>query len=167
MQDIVRESGISAGLVYRYFAGKEEMIAALVKQWHEQRQALLRPPSGEEDGVDASATGYLTLLRSLGEPQSLDDLRLGVQVWAEGVRNPRIRELVRGGMDGPRVAAANLIRTMRDDGRLPTDLDPDALARVFIAVYQGFVLQTVTDDALDNEAFVRTIEAILIALIPR
>src|SRR5882672_5665332 len=28
MHDIVRESGVSAGLMYRYFAGKDDMIAA-------------------------------------------------------------------------------------------------------------------------------------------
>ena len=166
MQDIVRESGISAGLVYRYFTGKDEMIAAIVTQWHEEREALLRPPHDEKDGAEALAAAYLTLLRSLDGPESLDDLRLGVQVWAEGVRDPRIRELVRGGMDGPRVAAADRIRAMRDSRRLPADLDPDALARVFIAVYQGLVLQTVTDDTLDNGAFVRTIGAILDAFLP-
>jgi AcrR family transcriptional regulator len=41
MQDIVRESGISAGLVYRYFAGKDDMITAIVTEWHDRRQAVL------------------------------------------------------------------------------------------------------------------------------
>jgi AcrR family transcriptional regulator len=162
MQDIVRESGISAGLVYRYFTGKDEMIAAIVTEWHEQREARLEPG---RDTTGHLAEVYLDLLRGLGDPAALDDLRLGIQVWAEAVRSPRIRELVRRGVDGPRAATSALLRRAQEDGTLPAGLDPDALARIFIAIYQGLRLQTVWDDTLDNAAFVRTLEAILDALV--
>jgi AcrR family transcriptional regulator len=146
MQDIVRESGVSAGLVYRYFAGKDDIIAAIVTEWHEQRQALL------DSGLPSA---YLELLRSIGRPEARDDLRLGVQVWAEAVRTPRIRDLVRRGVDGPRAAAAELV------ARLAPALEPDALARVFIAIYQGLVLQTAVDSDVDHEAVARTVERLL------
>ncbi|GLI03484.1 TetR/AcrR family transcriptional regulator [Phytohabitans aurantiacus] len=149
MQDIVRESGISAGLVYRYFASKDDMITAIVADWHEQRQARLTAV----DDADGMASAYLQLLRSVGDPATRDDLRLGVQVWAEAVRSPAIRELARRGVDGPRAAAAALIR---DRWRDP-DIDPDSLARVFVAIYQGLVLQSVWDETVDNDAFVRTL----------
>lgn len=165
MQDIVRESGISAGLVYRYFASKEEMIAAIVTEWHEQRQALVEPGAGGAGGDPAElaelAPAYLELLRAIGKPDAREGLRLGVQVWAESVRTPQIRDLVRRGVDRPRVPVADLIRQAQRDGRVPEHLDPDGLARVFIAIYQGLMLQTVLDDAMDHDAFVRTVEAIL------
>jgi hypothetical protein len=44
---------------------------------------------------------------------------------------------------------------------LPADLDPDSLVRIFIAIYQGLALQTVLDDDLDHDAFVRTLESLL------
>ena len=79
MQDIVGESGISAGLVYRYFAGKDDMITAIVTEWHDQRQAMLATaPTAAQ-----AAEGYLDLLTSLGRPEARDRLRLGVQIWAE------------------------------------------------------------------------------------
>jgi AcrR family transcriptional regulator len=154
MQDIVRESGISAGLVYRYFAGKDDMIVAIVTEWHEQRQALI-----ESD--QAATTTYLDLLRSLGTAQARDGLRLGVQVWAEAVRTPQIRDLVRAGVDGPRATVADMIRQAQGGGELPADLDPDGLARILVAIYQGLMLQTVWDDTVDNAAFVRTVASIL------
>jgi AcrR family transcriptional regulator len=55
MQDIVGESGISAGLVYRYFAGKDDMITAIVTEWHDQRQAILTAAPT----VPEAAAGYL------------------------------------------------------------------------------------------------------------
>jgi AcrR family transcriptional regulator len=168
MQDIVRESGISAGLVYRYFAGKDDMIAAIVSQWHERRGALIEavhntPEEGRHPGRLAPV--YLDLLRAIGSPQAVDDLRLGVQVWAEAVRTPQIRDLVRRGVDGPLATVADLIRQAQRRGELRADLDADALVRVLIAVYQGLMLQTVWDDTVDNDAFVRAVEAVLDALV--
>jgi hypothetical protein len=83
-----------------------------------------------------------------------DDLRLGVLVWAEALRNPRIHDLVRRGVDGPRALVRERVRA---------DLDPDALIRVLIAIYQGLMLQTVWDDTLDHDAFVGTVEALVAA----
>jgi AcrR family transcriptional regulator len=142
MQDIVTECGISAGLVYRYFTGKDDMIAAIVAEWHDERRAWLTPGT--------AADAYLALLRSLKDPAKAPDLRLSVMVWAEALRSPGIRAVVRDGVDGPRARIAEILGP-----------DSDGLARVLIALYQGLLLQTVYDDAVDNEAFVRVVEALL------
>lgn len=162
VHDIVRESGISAGLVYRYFTGKDDMIVAIVTEWHEQRRTAMEP-ARFADLVDA----YLGLLRSVGDPRTRDGLRLGVQVWAEALRSSRIADLTRDGIDGPRGSLAARVRSAQNDGELPADLDPDALVRVLIAVYQGLVLQSVLDDGLDHDAFVRTLESMLDAVTRR
>lgn len=158
VHDIVRESGISAGLVYRYFSGKDDMIVAIVSEWHEQRRAAM-----EASTVDFGdlAGAYLGLLRSIGDPEARDGLRLGVQVWAEAVRSPRIGDLTRSGVDGPRESLAARVQSAQRQGEAPADLDPDALVRVLIAIYQGLVLQTVLDDGLDHEAFVRTVASMV------
>nr|WP_296075156.1 TetR/AcrR family transcriptional regulator [uncultured Actinoplanes sp.] len=156
MQDIVRESGISAGLVYRYFTGKDDVIAAIVTEWHDQRAALL---SG--DTLDDRAAAYLDYLRSVGRPENAALLRLGVQVWAEALRDPAILALSRRNVDDPRAATAAALRD-----HLPPGADPDALARVLIAIYQGLVLQTAWDGDVDNEAYVRAVRALLDGLLP-
>ena len=33
MQDIVRETGLSAGAIYRYFKSKEDIVAAIAEEW--------------------------------------------------------------------------------------------------------------------------------------
>lgn len=152
MQDIVRESGVSAGLVYRYFAGKDDVIAAIVTEWHDQRQVV------EAGSRQERAEAYLDLLRAAGRPDAAARQRLGVQIWAEAVRNPRIAELARRNVDDPRRATAAAL-----DG-VP-GLDPDAAARVLIAIYQGLLLQTVWDPAVDNDAYVRTVAFLLDALL--
>jgi TetR/AcrR family transcriptional regulator, transcriptional repressor of aconitase len=153
MQDIVRESGISAGLVYRYFTGKDDVIAAIVEQWHDQRRQFV------DSAPDARATAYLDYLRAVGDPAASDRLRLGVQVWAEALRNPRILALSRRNVDEPREATAAALRELVP--HLPPGADHDALARILIAIYQGLLLQTAWDQNLNNEDYVRTVSALL------
>jgi AcrR family transcriptional regulator len=160
MQDIVRESGISAGLVYRYFTSKDDIIAAIVTQWHEQRRVFDEAGPGAD--ADGRVADYLDLLRAIGRPEMAERHRLGVQIWAETVRNPRIRDLARQGVEDPRAGTAEMLR------RMPAvaGLDPDAFARVLISIYQGLVLQTVWDDKINHEAYAETVAAMLAALFP-
>jgi AcrR family transcriptional regulator len=148
MQDIVRESGISAGLVYRYFTGKDDVIAAIVDEWHDQRQVFATGT------LEQRTAAYLDYLREVGRPGTAGRNRLGVQIWAEAVRNERIRDLSRRNVDDPRRAVAEALGSPDDDG----------LARVLIAIYQGLVLQTTWDETLDNEAYVRAVQLLLSAL---
>jgi AcrR family transcriptional regulator len=150
MQDIVRESGISAGLVYRYFEGKDDMIAAIVAEWHDQRRIVLA-----EDA-------YLDLLRAVGDPDARERMRLGVQIWAEAIRSPRVAEVARRTVDEPRAAVAEFLRAefLAEGGP-----EPDGLARVLIALYQGLQLQTAWDETVDNEAYVSTVAALLTAVV--
>jgi AcrR family transcriptional regulator len=141
MQDIVRESGISAGLVYRYFEGKDDMIAAIVAEWQDQREVVLAEPA------------YLDLLRSAGDPANRERMRLGVQIWAEAVRSPRIAEVARRTIDEPRAAVAELFPT-----------NGDGFARVLIALYQGLQLQTAWDEHVDHEAYVDAVQVLLRSL---
>lgn len=146
VQDIVRESGVSAGLVYRYFTGKDDMIAAIVTERHEQRERNLS--TGDPVAV------YTDLLRGLGDPSTRDALRLSLQVWAETVRSDRIRDLVRSGVDRP-------VHDLLDSAALPPDVDGDSVIRIFIAVYQGLLLQTVLDETLDHDRLATTAEHLI------
>jgi AcrR family transcriptional regulator len=138
MQDIVGESGISAGLVYRYFAGKDDIIAAIVDDWRDQREIV---PAESE---------FLDLLRAVGDPAARERMRLGVQIWAEAVRSPRIAEVARRTVDEPRAVVAGLFPA-----------NGDGFARVLIALYQGLQLQTAWDETVDNEAYVAAVQALL------
>jgi AcrR family transcriptional regulator len=135
MQDIVKESGVSAGLIYRYFTGKDDMIVAIVEDWHARRETKL----------DDTLTGYLDLLRTIAGPEAAQERNLSMQAWAETIRNPRIRDLARQGVDDQR----------------KTHALPDGLIRVLVAIYQGLLLQSSWDDDLDVEAFVGSVRELV------
>ncbi|MFB9837069.1 TetR/AcrR family transcriptional regulator [Actinoallomurus acaciae] len=159
IQDIAAESGLSPGLVYRYFADKEAMITAIAARWHESQAGLLR--TGDAGTTEDLVPGYLGLLRSLAAPAERERVRLGVQIWAEALRAPEVEAVARAGVDAPREVVARLVRAAQDRGELPAGLPPDGLARVFIAIYQGLALQTAWDAGLDNDAYVRAVEGLV------
>ena len=128
VHDIVRESGISAGLVYRYFTGKDDMIVAIVEDWHAKRATQL----------DDTLNSYLDLLRRIASPEAAQQRNLSMQAWAETIRNPRIRDLARKGVD-----------------------DQLKAGRVLVAIYQGLLLQAAWDDDLDVEAFVESVRELV------
>jgi AcrR family transcriptional regulator len=162
IQDIAAESGLSPGLVYRYFTDKDDMVAAIAAQWHERRAEQLLHTDVRTPGVLGDvASGYLGLLRSLADPAERERVRLGVQIWAEALRAPRIQGVVREGVDAPREFLTGLVRAAQERGDLRAAPPPDGLIRVFIAIYQGLALQTAWDADLDHDAYVRAVEVLI------
>src|ERR1700678_1007758 len=70
--DIARESGVSHGALYLYFATKDEVILALADDRHQGEALLNALVQGEQDPVE----GLLLLLelhgRSLTDPHRID-----------------------------------------------------------------------------------------------
>ena len=127
MQAIFEEAGLSPGAVYRYFKGKEEIVQAIAAETLGGLAAALEagPPS-------PPAEMFERLLDIIDEVDRRDQrLRLALQVWGEAMVNPRIAEFVRQAIDGLRE-------------RIAAELDcpePDATARVLVALAQGSVVQ--------------------------
>ena len=63
MEEIRTEAGVSAGLMYRYFASKDDMIEAAISGSMAQFEALVAHLGTNDDS--ATANGYLRSLLSL------------------------------------------------------------------------------------------------------
>jgi AcrR family transcriptional regulator len=165
MHDICREAALSPGAVYRYFAGKDEIIEAIADERHAREAGFLERARGAGGGMDALRELGRAFFSSLADPDERRRRRLGVQVWAEALRNPSIHALVKRGVDAPRALVAELVRDAQERGELPRHLDPQAVGRVVTALFQGFVLQQAWDEKADVAAYVETVEAIFEALV--
>ena len=164
MQDIVKEASMSPGAIYSYFASKDEIIEAIVAERHRREREWLDEAAAADDPGRALADLAAAFFRGLSQREARLDRRVGVLMWAEALRNPRIRRLAREGVDQPRAVLADLIRAAQERGELSRTFDPDSLARVMIAVFHGFVLQQAWDNELDVEGYLDTIEQLLRAL---
>jgi AcrR family transcriptional regulator len=166
MHDIVREAELSPGAVYGYFAGKGEIIEAIAAERHERERERIRALRGRPAAEVLRALAR-DFLGALAQPDERRRRRVGVQIWAEALRDPRVLRLVRRGVDEPLRLLAEVIGELQRQGELPAALDPEAAARVLIALFHGFVLQQSWDPRVDVAAFLGVVEAVIDALAAR
>jgi AcrR family transcriptional regulator len=139
--DIVRESGVSQGTLYLYFKTKDEIIVALADDRHQGEAFLNAMAQSEQDPV--SGLGLLLELygESLDDPRRADLRRVGIQGWAEALRNPIILATVVEGVSLVRKEIVRLIERGQRAGLIRAEVAPEAVARVLIALFRGLTLE--------------------------
>jgi AcrR family transcriptional regulator len=166
MAEIVRRSGLSRGAVYGYFASKDDIIEAIADDRHQHEAALNEVAQQTSDPVE----GLHRLVRSYAEwlkdPAGVPARRVGVHGWAEALRSDRIKALIVAGVDSPRTTITLLVERAQRSGQISNELSADAIARSFIALFQGFVLQATWGSNIDIEACVAVVDHMLLGLRP-
>jgi len=152
MHDVVKQSGLSPGAIYCHFAGKHDIIVAVVEERHRREHALLRRAASHDSLAAAVEQLVVDFIAVLGSAKERAWRRLTIQLWAESLHDRRLAAAVHRGVDAPRAMLAAMVRNARRRGELPKALDPDATARLIIAFFQGLVLQQAWDARLDVEA---------------
>ena len=138
MDDIAREAGISAGLIYRHFAGKEDLIIALVKIYEDDQRAKLdraRQHTNFAEAIEA----FFTMASDYMDWKT--EGILFVEVSAEALRNPRIADVVQ--RDDAQLVRdlAQLIAQAQQEGQIDHSLAPTETAELLIALDQGSLLR--------------------------
>jgi AcrR family transcriptional regulator len=164
MQDICREARLSPGAVYRYFSSKDEIIEAIADERHAREAEFMSLAHEVGGGIEGLRAFGRVSFQSLADADERLRRKLGVQVWAEAVRNPAIRKIIMRGIDRSREVMTLLIREAQDRGELSPALDAASLARAMLALFQGFILQQAWDERADVAAYLETVEALVDAL---
>lgn len=141
MADIVKRSGLSHGAVYLYFQSKDDLIEALADDRHRREAVLNSVVQGARDPLEGLRALTGVYAQWLTDPAGEARRRVGIHGWAEALRNRRVRASVVEGIDMPRAVIVALIERAQHDGQFKRDVSADAIARILIAMFQGFVLQ--------------------------
>jgi AcrR family transcriptional regulator len=159
--DIVRESGVSQGTLYLYFATKDDIIIALADDRHQGEALVNALAQSEQDPIAGLAVLLELYGRSLDDRQRMEARRVGIQGWAEALRNPTIHASVTSGAAAVRAAIVRLVERGQQAGQLRADLSPEAFARVLIATFQGLILQRAWGEEIDLHAVGEVIHAMI------
>lgn len=170
MQDILRESELSAGAVYRYFRSKEELIKDIADE------AFARIRSAFEDAARTTPPPSPdVLLGRVLRRVLLDEVPGGdrkafagliVQVWSETLRNETLAATLNEAYKGLRAAWAELVGAYKETGRMPSGVDPDHVARTLIATAQGFIAQQALFGDVEVEAIEEGLRALTSMRVP-
>jgi AcrR family transcriptional regulator len=147
MQDVLKEVDLSAGAVYRYFSGKEELIGAIVAEvlgsvrGAFEEAARQSPPPPPDELVAAVLGRTLAARENLTVDGKPAFPRLVIQVWTETLRNEELAAVLREGYGAVRAAWSRIAEVYQDSGMMRSDIDPDHVARTMIAAVLGFLAQ--------------------------
>lgn len=161
MADIVRRSGMSHGAVYGYFQGKDDIIEALADDRHQSEAILNSVAQSAQDPIEGLRALVRAYAQGLIDPVGAPRRRVVVHGWAEALRSPRVHARIVEGIDIPRSMIAGLVEKAQRMGRLSSDLNADAVARCFIALFQGFVLQIAWSEDIDIDSCVAVVDRLL------
>jgi len=167
IEDIIRESGLSAGAIYDYFGSKDDIIEKLADERHQRERELIEQALGDGQLAESVHALVKSFYEALIHPKQRKERRLGIHLWAEALCNPRILKQVRRGLDQPRKLLSQALSEAQANGQLPRRLNPEAVARVLIAQFHGCILQQAWDERMDVAEFARTAEAMLAAYLLR
>jgi AcrR family transcriptional regulator len=139
--DLTAAMGITKPSLYACFGNKEELFRKALDSYEAHYHAMADAALAEPDARSAAERllrGYADLLTRQGMPHGCLGLNAAIACSPES--EPVRQELIRRRLDAEAVLAQRLERA-RQEGDLPADANPAALARYLAAVAQGLAVQ--------------------------
>lgn len=160
MQEIIAESALSTGAIYNYFKSKEEIIESIAEERHHSERETIAKMTAGLTLLEALQTLARSFTDELLTNEGIQRRRVSVLAWAEALLSPTIAASVQEGLDGPRLALTDIIR----QSDLPSDLQPDAVARIFVAMFHGFVLQMLWSPATPHQEMMKVFDHLVLSI---
>ena len=143
MADIITESGLSNGAVYRYFASRDEIVVAVCEQGTE---ALPKALTAE------AVAGFLDHVRARARENH--HAQLVAQIYAEAAVSPPLAAVVQRQLSAMRAAIAELV----PEPRRPYAAE---IAEAFVALCISYNQQLAIRGDLDPAPFSAALMAII------
>jgi AcrR family transcriptional regulator len=142
MTDIQRESGLSAGAIYVYFKGKDEIILGIAFQILETVESLI-PDEPIIDGTPVALADIVAVFLQRAEQLENDRhvFPIAIQIWAEAISNPRMRDQLIASLDVLRARLERLVERFKDHGIIPASVPAASITLAMIGIGQGFIVQ--------------------------
>jgi AcrR family transcriptional regulator len=143
MADIIAESGLSNGAIYRYFTSKEQIVIAVCEQGTEALPKAL---------TTEAVAGFLDHVRS--RARDTDHARLVAQIYGEAAVSPPLAAVVQRQLAAMRAAIAELV----PDSRRPHS---GQIAEAFVALCMSYNQQLAIRGDLDPAPFTTALMSII------
>lgn len=162
MSDIIKESGLSAGAIYGYYASKDELVAAMARRVVGNRAALL-DELAERRPVPHPALGMQEFMTALDGP--MVEAGLVLQIWGLASSTAAIGEIASGAYGQLIEHAGIYLAAWLEHER---GLTPEAaaerglkLAPAAIALVQGWLFKVAVMGIKKDSTYFESVEALL------
>ncbi|WP_330182958.1 TetR/AcrR family transcriptional regulator [Nocardia sp. NBC_01503] len=140
--ELAEAVGLSQGGLLHYFGSKEELFVAVLRR---------RDEADLSAAADRTPEALIEVVRRNAQVPGLIELFTHMQAAAADPRHPAhfyMRERYRIGLEG----FSTSLRDMRDAGKLPAHVDPDAAAVTLFALADGLQSRWLIDPSFDMAA---------------
>lgn len=169
MQDVAREVGLSVGALYRYFPGKDELVAAVFEGIGERtRQLFSREALGDD-----SVAGMLSQAGSILEERLMQQLTreetilVLEAILAYSRSRPGTSTSSRQLQDQYIVLTEELFKEAQKQGVLDRAVDAKGLATLFVSLMVGIhVMRLEFGDALELRPLMSAVDEMLLRMAP-
>jgi len=143
LQEILHAAGVPKGSFYFYFKSKEEFGLALVDHYQAWFAEQVRPILKDESlpPLERLAGFFLWFRQYFEQEGFIKGCPIGNLVQELGDVNPAFRDKLNGSLDGLIRFITRLLQEARDQGQLPTRLEPEATARFILSAWQGALIR--------------------------
>jgi AcrR family transcriptional regulator len=161
VEDVCQEAGLSKGSFYGYFAGKRDLLYALV----DDDFAVLIAAAAEGSQMHSGPAGLRHFAEAvLRGAEDRARMQLRADIWAAAVQDQELERRLRDGIARRRAILRGWIE-QAFDGETMAELPSNALASVLLALADGLTLHYRVDpDAFRWEKVRLAVEAMLSGL---
>lgn len=163
MEEIIREAELSAGAVYLYYKGKDDLILAAISTYMEDLRALLFPAFTKEPAPSpAQLVRQITAaIASHTHRRGLDLNRIILMCWSEAQSNAKVKRLITSFQLKYRDALTTIVRQWQRRGDLSPAAKPDDIAKALLSFFLGFIVQSALLGEVDPDTASRGIVGLL------
>jgi AcrR family transcriptional regulator len=161
LANIGERAGYSRGLASHYFGSKGAMMQRLVDSVSDEFQMSIFVEHHADSAIGTLLNLIDTYFQTMADLRPVNRARL--VLWADAVATPSpdVRPaMVAADRDFREALVAGLRRGV-EEGDIPSDVDPQGLATVIIAMLRGTALESLLDDQIDLGACRTEIEKLL------
>lgn len=146
MEEICAEAKLSPGTVYRHFDSKDEVIVAIVEAEFEHYTNLSRTFLGSPEGIEAILKCDK---QALGKLLARGPFDVGMEIWLELERNPRLMKIAARADVVVRTEMADALKKAQSRKLVRSDLDVKGAVDILSAFVTGLQIDYEFNPGLD------------------
>ncbi len=161
MADICRESSLSAGAIYRHFDGKQAIVEAAFELYSADVGDMWERISRYDDVLEGMLAMLELSFSWFDQPEALFGMRQGILMHAEALFDDRIAAQSAAMHTRFTQQLTLLIQRAQAEGSIDATLDPEAVARLFLSLYDGFRMQKLMEPEVPTEPYLALLRHLL------
>ncbi|THF59796.1 TetR/AcrR family transcriptional regulator [Ollibium composti] len=162
MHDICTEAGMSPGALYRYFASKEAIIAAICEADRREDATLFKAVTAKADVIEGMVLGAMTHIRHMHESRAAP---LFAEICAEAARNNAVESTCRCHVEQVQAMFRAYLGEAMDRGEIDPAVELDVVVPTLLAIINGMALNDLPARGVPLEKLETLVRATLIGIL--